>query len=120
MPELIASKIEMSVAEYVRNWVTPWTYIRATAPYTRLMPKVMNSDSAWVRAPLVRISPLLISPQIRPIEMPMRMAGPCPTWSISVTVTTATREMMPPMDRSMNPAMMTKVIPRAAKISVPN
>ena len=32
MPELIALKIEMSVSEYVRNCVTPWTYISATAP----------------------------------------------------------------------------------------
>ena len=48
------------------------------------------------------------------------MAGPCPTWSIIVTVTTATSEMIPPMDRSRNPAMITKVIPRAAKISVPD
>ena len=119
-PELIALKIEMSVVEYVRNWVTPWTYISATAPYTRLMPKVMKSDSAWVNAPLVMISALLISPQIRPTEMPIKIAGPCPTLSISVTVTTATREMMPPMERSRNPAMMTNVIPRAAKISVPN
>ena len=84
------------------------------------MPKVMNSDSAWVRAPLEMINPLLISPQIRPTERPMRMAGPCPTLSIIVTVTTATSEMMPPMERSMNPAMITKVIPRAAKISVPD
>ncbi len=45
---------------------------------------------------------------------------PGPTLSIIVTVTTATREMMPPMDRSRNPAMMTKVIPSAAKISTPN
>ena len=76
VPELIASKIEMSDSEYVRNCVTPWTYIRATAPYTRLMPKVMKSDSAWVSAPLVRISPLLISPHTRPTERPMRIAGP--------------------------------------------
>src|SRR5262245_30306334 len=53
VPELRASKIEMSVAEYVRNCVTPWTYMRAMAPNTRLMPNVMNSDSAWVSAPLV-------------------------------------------------------------------
>ena len=80
----------------------------------------MNSDSACVNAPLVRIKRLLSSPHARPTEMPIRIAGPCPTLSISVTVTTATREMMPPMDRSMNPAMMTKVIPRAAKTSTPN
>src|SRR6478735_8718137 len=120
VPELIASKIEMSDEEYVRNCVTPWTYINAIAPYTRLMPNVMNSDSAWVSAPAVTMSRLLISPHPRPTEMPMRIAGPCPTLSISVTVTTATREMMPPIERSRNPAMMTKVIPRAAKISVPN
>ena len=84
------------------------------------MPKVMNSDSACVSAPLVRISALLSSPQTRPTEIPIRIAGPCPTLSIIVTVTTATREMMPPIDRSRNPAMMTNVIPRAAKISVPN
>ena len=80
----------------------------------------MNSDSACVRAPLVMISALLSNPQPRPTEMPIRIAGPCPTLSTSVTVTTATREMMPPIERSMNPAMMTKVIPRAAKISTPN
>ena len=80
----------------------------------------MNSDSAWVKAPLVMINPLLISPQMRPTDRPMRIAGPWPTRSINVTVTTATREMIPPMERSRNPAMMTKVIPRAAKISIPN
>ena len=37
-PELIASKSEMSVVEYVRNCVTPCTYMSARAPYTRLMP----------------------------------------------------------------------------------
>ena len=42
--------------------MTPWTYIRATAPYTRLMPKVMKSDSACVRAPLAMIRMLLSSP----------------------------------------------------------
>ena len=80
----------------------------------------MNSDSACVKAPLVRIKMLLSSPHARPTEMPTRIAGPCPIGSIRVTVTTATREMMPPMERSRNPAMMTKVIPRAAKTSTPN